>query len=79
MAWLFLRQSCLEYPTASFWIHSACLEIALTHAQENLVFPLALCSFILALLPDAQSMTMTSEFKAEGYKKTGMEVGGPYA
>ena len=68
-AWLFLRQSCLDYPTASFWILSACLGNAMADAQENLVFPVALFSFILTLLPDAQSMTMTSKFKAKGYKK----------
>lgn len=41
----------------------------MTDAQENLVFPLALFSFIPLLLPDAQRMTVTSEFKGEGYKK----------
>lgn len=69
MVWLFLRQSCLEDSTASFWINSAYLGIAMTDAQENLVFPLALFSFIPLLLPDAQRMTVTSEFKGEGYKK----------
>lgn len=48
-------------------------------AQENLVFHLALFSFVLSLLPDAQKMTVTSEFKGQGYKKAGMEVGGPNA
>lgn len=41
----------------------------MTDAQENLLFHLALFSFILSLLPDAQKMTVTSEFKGEGYKK----------
>lgn len=67
--WLFLRQSCFEDPTASVWIHSAYLGIVMTDAQENFVFPLALFSFILSLLPDAQRMTVTSEFKGGGYKK----------
>lgn len=65
----FLRQSCLEDSTVSFWIHSAYLGIAMTDAQEKPVFPLALFSFIPPLLPDAQRMTETSEFKGEGYKK----------
>lgn len=67
--WLFLRQSCLEASTTSFWFNSAYLGIAMTDAQENLVFPLALFSFVPPLLPDAGRMTMTSEFKGEGYKK----------
>lgn len=41
----------------------------MTDAQEKPVFPLALFSFIPPLLPDAQRMTETSEFKGEGYKK----------
>lgn len=51
----------------------------MTDAQENLSFPWALVSFIPSLLPDAQRMTETSEFKGRGIQKASLEAGGPCA